>query len=452
MKGAGCSVESLSFLTVIPAMRHFADVWDATLASAETLHESSASETRTAKCADEYRLRTSRGRCPIALAVAYAMTTGIRMVPLRSSSGVVMRISVLFVAVSAALCGVAHAGGSFIGLQTPNVQITKLSGNGKYAVGSIAGAAGFRWNANTGAEELITDLNAATGINNSGTIAGSVPQDGGSANGGRDLGAYAAVGSSPILLTGQLQDDATGYDISDDGTVVGLSFGDGFVGPAVAFAWTAAENMVALPVNRPQNYSRANVISADGHVIAGWNDQDNGFRTAVIWADRVPWDVVDPLGNPVGEADGVSNDGQFVVGESYTDPNGQSGAWIWNAKAGLQVIPGMTFAFGVSNDGKTVVGSTGFFDDPPRAAMIWRDGFGTVTAAQYLAEQGIAIPAGWDTTLSGGFGGISGDGSVLAGWTFGPLGEQSYIIEKWCSHPTVSTGSQCPGASFSASR
>ena len=337
-----------------------------------------------------------------------------------------MRCFPLFAAAALAASTAAHAAGSFIELQTPGVQITRISPNGEYAAGSISYTAGFRWTAATGTEELLPELDAAGGVNDAGTIAGAVPENGGANEGGRDLGAYLAIGAAPVQLTGTLQTNSSGYDISDDGTVVGLSFDDGFAGAAVAFTWTAADGMSALAVNRPQNYSRANAISADGHVIAGWNDQDDGGRTAVIWTDGVPWDVVDADGIAVGEASAVTADGAFVVGSSYYDADGNSGAWRWDAVNGVQLVPGMSFAFGVSADGKTVVGNTGFFDDPPRAPMIWREGIGTMTLADYLAEQDIAVPDGWD--LSGGLGAISGDGRLLGGWAFGPLGTQSFLV------------------------
>lgn len=341
-----------------------------------------------------------------------------------------MRISpLLLAALSVALCGAVHADTvTFTPLQTPDATISKISGNGAYAVSSIFQTAAVRWNAATGVEEVIPAMNDALGINNAGTISGSVPENGGSGNGGRDLGAFAAVGSAPVLLTDPLDTNSDGYDISDDGTVVGLSFEDNFAGTAVAFAWTAADGMTALPVNRPQNYSRANAISADGHVIVGWNDQDDGGRTAVIWQDRVPFDVVDADGNMVGEATGISNNGQFVVGSGYTDSDGNYGSWRWDAKNGVQMIAGMGFVFGVSNDGKTAVGANGFFDDPPRAAMIWREGIGAMPLTAYLAEQGVTIPEGWDPDLAGGFGAISGDGTVMGGWSFGPVGILSYIV------------------------
>lgn len=342
--------------------------------------------------------------------------------------GVSMRRLVLSVAVSALLpFAAAHAAGEFIPINTPSVQLTGVSPNGEYAVGAISYTAGFRWTASSGAEDLLTDLNSAQGINNAGTIAGSVAENGGANEpGGRDLGAYAPLGAAPVLLTDTLQTNATGYGVSDDGTVVGLSFNDGFVGEAVAYSWNATDGMSALAVNRPANYSRANAISADGHVIVGWNDQDDGGRTAVIWIDGVPMDVQDDQGNLVGEASAVTADGGFVVGSSYFISLEENGAWRWSAEEGVQLVPGMPFAFGVSADGNTVVGSTGFFDNPPRSPMVWRKGVGTVTLADFLAEHEITIPEGWD--MSGGLTGISADGNTLVGWAFGPLGMQSYVI------------------------
>jgi uncharacterized membrane protein len=323
--------------------------------------------------------------------------------------------------------GSAHASGTFIALQTPNLTLGNVSANGEYATGTTFGGQGFRWTTSTRTEEILPDLDTALGVNDLGTVSGAVPENGGVSNGGRDLGAFQPVARDPIQLTSPLQTNSNGYAVSDDNTVVGLSFGDNFVGPAVAFVWTSDEGMTALPVNRPDTYSRANVISTDGQVIAGWNDQEDGFRTAVVWKDRVPTDVVDRDGLAVGEADGISADGTFVVGSSYTDINGNSGSWRLNTNTNtMTLIPVMTFAFGVTADGNTVVGNTGFFDDPPRAAVIWRKDIGSVMLADYLAEQGIVVPDGWD--LSGGLTGISADGRTLVGWGTGPLGGQSYVI------------------------
>ena len=338
-----------------------------------------------------------------------------------------MRVLLLSATLSLVLCGAAQASGTFIAMQTPNVTITKISSDGTYAVGGTYDPAAFRWTASTGLEEVLPELNIAMGINNSGTISGALPEDGGSANGGRDLGAFLAVGGTATQLTDPLQTNSNGYDIADDGTVVGLSFDDDFIGPVVAFVWTAAEGMTALPVNRPDNPSRANVISADAQVIAGWNDQDDGFRTAVVWQNRVPIDIVDHDGLAVGEADGINADGSFVVGSFYTDIDGNSGAWRWSAQTGaVTLIPQMSSAFAVSLDGNTVVGNTGFFDFPPLAPMIWRKDVGTMLLTDYLAEQNITVPDGWD--LTGALDAMSGDAKLLGGWATGPTGPQSYII------------------------
>jgi uncharacterized membrane protein len=341
-----------------------------------------------------------------------------------------MRHALLLAVICLACSSPARASGSFVELQTPSLQITKIASDGAYAVGSFNskdGRTGVRWVAESGAEQIVDGLNVANGINNAGAIAGAVPADGGSINGGHDLGAFAALTGAPGMLTIPLDSNSNGYDIADDGSVVGLSFDDAF-STARAFVWTAAEGMMQLPVNRPGNYSRANAISADGHVIVGWNDQDNGDRTAVVWRDRVPTDIVDDSQIAVGEASAVTADGSFVVGSSYYDKEGNSGSWRWDKATGsVTMIPNMPFAFGVSADGHTVVGNSGFFDNPPRAPMIWHEGVGTQLLIDYLAQQGIAVPPDWN--LSGGLDAISGDGMLLGGWAFGPLGQQSYLIK-----------------------
>ncbi len=326
-----------------------------------------------------------------------------------------------------ALCSTAFASGSFIEIQTANVQLTQVSPNGAYAVGSILNDSAFRWTALGGIQELIPDMDNAQGINNLGTIAGAVAENGGADEGGRDLGATVEVGGAPVLLSSPLTTNSSGYGVAEDGTVVGLSFEDNFEGAAIAFVWDAASGMSALPTLRPQTYSRANAISSDGHVIVGWNDTDMGERLGTIWIDRVPMDVADADGYGTGEALAATSDGQWVVGSEYIDADFNEGAWRWSASTGVELIPDMTYAFGVSADGKTIVGATGFFSEPARTAMIWREGIGTIPFADYLVEQGITVPAGWD--FAGGLTGISADGYTLAGWGTGPLGMQSYIVQ-----------------------
>jgi uncharacterized membrane protein len=348
--------------------------------------------------------------------------------------GFSMRISFLAAAIAAVLCGTAHAQVTFMPLQTQGAQLTKISGNGLYATGKVGIDGALRWTVfNTPQEEVITGLASSGGINNWGSLSVSVPVNGGTSGGGTDLGAYIPTWNNnvPVPFTSTLSDNSSAWDIADDGTMIGTS-ADQFFITGNAYVWTPANGMSLLPVNRPGNYSRADKISADGRTIIGFNDQDTGQRTAVVWQNGVVTDLVDAAGTPLSSADGVSSNGRFVVGEYYTDAAGNQGGWRWDAQTGeVLAIPGMAFARAVSDDGKTIVGVTDTFAFPARAAMIWREGIGTEPLVNFLADNGVSIPANWDPNLAGSFTAISGDGLLMGGWTadITTFTVQSYLIQ-----------------------
>ncbi len=137
-----------------------------------------------------------------------------------------------------AVFGVAHADtATFIPVNTPQVQISRILPNGAYASGSIFDTAAFRCTASTCVEELIADMNAGGGINDSGMLAGFVPVMGDSNNGGDDLGACAQVGASPPPLSAC--------------RIAPVRFGNAFehacTGNAVAFVWTTTAAMAWVP-------------------------------------------------------------------------------------------------------------------------------------------------------------------------------------------------------------
>jgi len=252
-----------------------------------------------------------------------------------------MRAS-LFCAIALALSGgYAMAAGTFTDVGLPGAQLTGLSHNGRVAAGS-AGAAGWRWNKDRGVV-LLDGFTSANGMNSWGQpVAGStVDGDGNTiaalafsnfdvAGGPVPVGGYPGGAPQDAFLS-------SAYDASDDGVVVGLALDD--ASRYFAFRWTAAEGMTQLTVNRPANASRANAVSADGSTIIGWNDQDSGFRSGVIWQNGVPLDLADADGNPVGEALAVSSDGSVVVGTGYSNPDtGGIEAWRWTAATGVQGI------------------------------------------------------------------------------------------------------------------
>jgi uncharacterized membrane protein len=342
-----------------------------------------------------------------------------------------VRTSRLLVFLLLASSAAVQAAGTFTVLPAPGVRVTKMSPNGEYLVGTYFGedgsTVGYIWRASDQSSHVLTAMNNVIGVNNLGVVSGSVPLDGGALFNGFDLGATGSIGAAPSLLTAPLETNSNGYDIADDGTVVGLSFDVGYSQDRTkAFVWTPAQGMQVLATNNPSSYSRANAISSDGRLIAGWNDNDFG-RSGVIWRNRVPMDVQDEIGNRVGEAVAVSGNGRFVAGGFYTDPLGNYGAWRWSEKSGVRVIPNMEYAFAISDDGKTAVGSSSFFEG--RTARIWRSGVGTVDLAQYLVDNAVTgVPEGF--LLVGGFSAMSADGKRMAGWGYDSnFAVQSFVID-----------------------
>ncbi|MGN6519336.1 MAG: hypothetical protein ACTHK2_07935 [Dokdonella sp.] len=379
-----------------------------------------------------------------------------------------MRIS-LYAGITVALLAARAEAGSFTGLDIPDGQMTSLSHNGRIAAG-IAGESGWRWAKDRGASVLdgfvevegmsswaqpiagawtnadALDV-AALAYSNSGLVGGPV-----------EIGGMPGTSG----LDGTL---SVGYGVSDTKVAVGLAYDDG--GNAIAFRWDAGSGITRLAVNRPGNYSRANGVSADGSVAWGWNDQDDGFRSAVLWHDGAPTDLVDADGNPVGEADGGSRDGSVIVGSGYATPDGAS-AWRWTAATGVQPLgvptlapgrhalgapvsperaalvsarperasarlgdaapqgfPPASYAFGVSDDGNVIVGRSGAF--PMFFATVWTPATGMVRLDDYAAARGVAIPAGWSLMTASA---VSADGLVIGGWGVDPGGAlDSFLID-----------------------
>jgi probable HAF family extracellular repeat protein len=321
----------------------------------------------------------------------------------------------------------AHAAGQFVVLPTHDAHAHAVSYNGQYVSASRYGSMGIRWSTAEGSETLIPSVQDALGINNVGTIAGTVFVYGGAYQGGQHLAAFAATGAEPVLLDRTLAAHSIAFDVSDDGTVVGASFDSPLHEADIAFMWTAADGMSALSVPRPQHPSRATAISADGSVIVGWNGDDEGRPRGIVWLDGVPMDITNGEGAPVGEAWAVTDEGHYVVGSSYADSDSDAGAWRWDAANGVVMIPGMAFARGASADGHVVIGGTDPFALPSLVqSLVWREDAGSVLLADYLAELEIEVPAIWQ--FGHGLSGVSADGSVLTGSGHGQSGLQSYVV------------------------
>ncbi|MBS7332688.1 MAG: T9SS type A sorting domain-containing protein [Weeksellaceae bacterium] len=139
------------------------------------------------------------------------------------------------------------------------------------------------------------------------------------------------------------------WGMSEDGTtIVGLGWYNTMVGQAIK--WTAEDGIVSLTTNNNDS-SRANSISNDKSVIAGWQDTPFGFRQGAVWKNGTQILLTDQDGLEVNEA------GEYVIGLSSTHP------YIWNEQTGIIYIDhpsaGNFFrggATGISFDGSKVVG------------------------------------------------------------------------------------------------
>ena len=198
--------------------------------------------------------------------------------------------------------------------------------------------------------------------------------------------------------------DVAAYDVSADGTViVGESGGR-------AFRWTLAGGMQSL------GDGRAEGVSADGQVIVGMLFTPAG-NEAFRWTSAGGMQVLGP-----GTANATSADGSVVVGDT-TGAGG--GAFRWDAVNGVQQIPLALNAIDVSADGRVVL----------------------VDGARWTASEGRR------STLMIALG-LSADGTIIVGMRLFPsfpflffLGtrEQSSVLGQVYCRPSVPNRTGCGG-------
>ncbi|GAB4367840.1 MAG: hypothetical protein Kow0062_00520 [Acidobacteriota bacterium] len=248
------------------------------------------------------------------------------------------------------------------------------------------------------------------------------------------------------------------YDVDAHGDqVVGLAWvGKSCAGGAHGFVWDAVNGMQDLGSIVPDRSSRANVISADGAVIAGWSDAPFGTRLGAVWDDQgLRWFAEPDSGILVGEATGISSDGRFIVGGNY----GEDGTftifepWLWSEQTGVihlgtakglrgNIIDGQHFARDVSDDGTVVVGQDTLFQLSEQWAWIWTASEGMAILQDYVRDRNPALESvlckgerstqiepcsGWDLW---NIAGVSNDGKVITGTGRNPDGLWEAFIVK----------------------
>jgi uncharacterized membrane protein len=286
----------------------------------------------------------------------------------------------------------AHAAGTFWDLGYG------IRASGSSADGSVIGAytdtgSYYMWTAATG----VTSIGGAW----QGGVA-SVSADGtrisGSAQGGDGLSyaGYYTVGTGQWTTLGGIggNSDASAsssWNISGDGkTVVGLGWVNG--GTAHAIASTAGGTLRDL--GSLGGSSRANAVSYDGSIIAGWVEQPDGQWTGAYWENGTLHGMVDGQGNALQEAGAVSADGRWIVGSGNFgqtwrfDTATRQTEWLGD----LDAAGDFQGATGISADGRIIVGyDRGFGPAGLGHGTIWIEGQGMLDLTDYVASQGVDL-------------------------------------------------------------
>ncbi len=184
-----------------------------------------------------------------------------------------------------------------------------------------------------------------------------------------------------------------------------------------AFRWTEAGGMQNLGTLPDHLSSQATAISRDGSVVVGSAYTPAGDSNAFVWTAQGGMAMLPPLpgSSPITEANGVSFDGRFVVGESGL--NGTATMWLDGQPIDLGVAPGWgrSLARGVSDDGTVVVGH--LTAGVSIAPAIWTPSRGMELLSNYLAAHGVNVPGG---QLSGACYAVSSDGRTIVGGAHNP--------------------------------
>jgi len=319
---------------------------------------------------------------------------------------------------------------------------TDITADGSVVVGGVPGSdpahpgSGFRWDLNTGVYEDIGGAVTKAAISNDGTrIVGNILDE---ADGTMKAAIYENGNWTPLPpVPGAVPCNDLGVpvytsvqDISGDGsTVVGLSYGAAgcYNGTTRGFKWTAAGGTVALPkIDTFDQPGRANGVNFNGSVIVGWDQSSTGLRRAVQWRSGPPTFI--KIGTQyVGEALGVSRDGQFVVGAINSATSGE--AWRYTPATGVErlgLLPGQTGGATtvISDDHEVVTGfATG--NNVILGPGIWTSSLRWTDLNQLLGSQGISTVGAFPLAANA----MSADGRTIAGHMNSQYGNLPWVVK-----------------------
>ncbi|HYD01392.1 MAG TPA: GC-type dockerin domain-anchored protein [Phycisphaerales bacterium] len=197
---------------------------------------------------------------------------------------------------------------------------------------------------------------------------------------------------------------AQASEVSDDGAVVvGTSAADGSIA-SKAFRWTQTGGMVNLGTLAGGTSSVANGVSGDGQVVVGYSTSSDGQRAYRWTATDGMQDLGTLSGFTASLALGADADGSVVVGYAQVTGSARALRWVDGVLEDLGLVNGYASSYGYacSVDGSVVVGRV--FDIGLGGQMCrWTQAGGM---------QEIGRLDGATTAFAYG---VSGDGSVVVG-------------------------------------
>jgi len=306
---------------------------------------------------------------------------------------------------------------------------TSITGDGSTVVGNFGrGGPPFRWTEKTGVVPMdVATSGDMTNISHNGKYIATTLLDAFGENAGAfrwdEKNQWLQVDPAGSCGT----DTTTSFGVADDGSVYGLAYNT--CADFKPFRWNPRSGTklyrtaTRLPDGTPGN-GRPNRISADGSVLAGWEENSWGGRVAVVWVNGTPSQILDANGGELDEATVVSGDGKVLGGGLFdgTEPAG-SGWRKRTDRPGLEYVAPLSAdsapltPYSMNRDGSVMAGLSGnpwFSMDP--SPMLWTKAMGPVDLDQFLVRQGTALEqyaSLWSPMA------ISDDGTVIAGWGLG---------------------------------
>ena len=314
--------------------------------------------------------------------------------------------------------------------------LSAVSKNGQYACGMSYPNPAYIWNEITGRVELSspTEFTEAYDVSNDGIVVGrfydpTLPAPGGNPTlraGFWENGTwYALAGLTGLDPLDELS-FTHAYGISADGSrIVGMQWHPNYSVEAVY--WDDANLATGLGQTYGEN-SRANCVSSNGLIMAGWNAGPDGIpdRTAYSWDPTPHYLGGFDQSYPVGESRAINSDGTEIVG-------GAIWPFIWTASTGMEQIVADSSAYdqgaaqGISDNG-TIVGwvdpvGGGFNYKGFIKKSNWSD---IVYLSTYISD---SLGITGYTDLDFAFGqSISADGKIIGITAYTALGEPRAVL------------------------